>query len=169
MNGSLSSSAEACLWPFIWIRCVGAGKHLKHAGQGCPEDEGWEPLPLLIGSHPYPGGKKQTLYIFIYSQLKVFCTFPVLCWILLVYCHGYYVFYFLNKATLCTVQLSSTLCIPNLFYCNVIFLAVATQFILGYPSNWPEALPLLFVLSHCHLVGTLANLNVYFFRNVNMI
>ena len=70
------------------------------------------------------------------------------------FCHGYYMFYFLNKANMCTVQLSSTLCIPNLFYCNVIYLHHNSC---SYPTHWPEALPLLLVLLHCHLVATLAN------------
>ena len=35
MNG-LFSSPELDNDPFIWIRCVGRGKHLKHAGQGVP-------------------------------------------------------------------------------------------------------------------------------------
>ena len=34
MNGRKQASAELDNDPFIWIRCVGAGKHLKHAGQG---------------------------------------------------------------------------------------------------------------------------------------
>ena len=47
INGSLSG-------PFIWIRCVGAGKYLKHAGQGVPRtriENHWSKLwlrPSLI-------------------------------------------------------------------------------------------------------------------------
>ena len=44
MNGHKQASAELENDPFIWIRCVGAGKHLKYAGQVFPEDQGWEPL-----------------------------------------------------------------------------------------------------------------------------
>ena len=52
MNGSLSSSAEACLWPFIWIRCVGGGTHLKQAGH--------DALRAWVGSHWF-GEPKPTL------------------------------------------------------------------------------------------------------------
>ena len=53
MNGH----EQASVWitdndPFIWIRCVGAQKHLKHAGRVFPEDQGWKPLlERMMGTH----------------------------------------------------------------------------------------------------------------------
>ena len=47
MNDRYQASAELDHDPFIWIRCVGAVKHLKHAGQWVPEDQDLIPWSRL--------------------------------------------------------------------------------------------------------------------------
>ena len=43
MNDCYQASAELDRDPFIWIRCVGAGKHLKHTGQWALRTRIWHP------------------------------------------------------------------------------------------------------------------------------
>ena len=62
-QGHYQASAERDVELIIWIRCVGAGKHLKHAGQGRPTGPGLIKTRTCL-PHTFAGVSAEVIILF---------------------------------------------------------------------------------------------------------